>query len=75
MKFNPDSRQLNLYYRPGGLTIRRVYQLGKEDAVSLVSLRNHEVGVEVNGRALTAKVFAEETIKTMLAKVNFADAS
>jgi hypothetical protein len=72
-KFNPDSRQLNLYYRPDELTIRRVYQFGKEDTVSLVSLRNHEVGVEVNGTALTAKAFAEETIKTMLAKVNFPD--
>jgi hypothetical protein len=74
VKVSPDSRQLNLYYRPGGLTIRRVYQLSKEDAVSLVPLPDHEVGVEVNGRPLTAKMFAEETIKTMLGKVNFPDA-
>jgi hypothetical protein len=74
IKFNSDSRQLNLYYRPGGLTIRRVYQLSREDSVSLVSLRTHDVGVEVNGRAETAKAFAEETIRTMLAKVNFPDA-
>jgi hypothetical protein len=74
VKFNPDSRRLILYYRPGGLTIRRVYQASKEDAVSLVSLRDHEVGVEVNGTAMTAKAFAEETIKTMFVKVNFPNA-
>ncbi len=74
VRFGPASCKLQLYYLPGGSAMRRVLELSKQDQVSLVILHDDQVGVDVHGRFLTAKAFADQTIQQMFEKVNFPDA-
>ncbi len=70
VKFSPADSKLQLYFQPGSTTIRRVLNFSKQDEVALVMQRN-EVCVEVAGRVLTAKRFAEETVQRLFEQVNF----
>ncbi len=74
VKFGPVDSKLRLYFRPGTTTIRRVpnFHVDKQDEVDLVMQRT-EVGVEVAGRVLAAKRFAEETVRRLFDQVNFPD--
>jgi hypothetical protein len=48
------------------------FHVDKQDEVDLVMQRT-EVGVEVAGRVLAAKRFAEETVRRLFDQVNFPD--